>query len=54
LDTQRRARDMLGDYVDWLLVAMVSGIIVVSWLTIDQEEFNRNLERMKKAAEEED
>ena len=45
---------MLEDYVGWLLVAMVAGIIAVSWLTIDQEEFNRNLERMKKAAEEED
>jgi len=45
---------VLEDYVGWLLVAMVAGIVFVSWLTIDQEEFNRNLERMKKAAEEED
>ena len=45
---------MLEDYVGWLLVAMVAGIVFVSWLTIDQEEFNRNLERMKKAEEEED
>jgi len=45
---------MLGDYVGLLLVAMVAVIVAISWLTIDQEEFNRKFERMKKAAEEED
>jgi len=44
---------MLEDYVGLLLVAMVASIVTISWLTIDQEEFNRKFERMKKAAEEE-
>ena len=43
---------MLGDYVGWLLVAMVAGIVAVAWLTIDQEEFNRNFERYRKTEEE--
>jgi len=43
---------VLGDYVDWLLVAMVAVIVAVSWLTIDQEEFNRNFERYRKTEEE--
>ena len=43
---------MLEDYVGWLLVAMVAGIVFVSWLTIDQEEFDRNFERYRKTEEE--
>ena len=43
---------MLGDYVGLLLVAMVAVIVAVSWLTIDQEEFNRNFERYRKTEEE--
>ena len=43
---------MLGDYVGLLLVAMVAGIVIISWLTIDQEEFNRNFERYRKTEEE--
>ena len=44
---------MLEDYVGYLLVATVCAIVFVSWVTIDQEDFNRKFERMKKAAEEE-
>jgi len=44
---------MLENYVGLLLVAMVAVIVGISWLTIDQEEFDRKFERMKKAAEEE-
>jgi len=44
---------MLENYVGLLLVAMVASIVTISWLTIDQEEFDRKFERMKKAAEEE-
>jgi len=43
---------MLEDYVGLLLVAMVAVIVVISWLTIDQEEFNRNFERYRKTEEE--
>jgi len=43
---------MLEDYVGWLLVAMVVSIVTISWLTIDQEEFNRNFERYRKTEEE--
>jgi hypothetical protein len=43
---------VLEDYVGWLLVAMVAGIVFVSWLTIDQEEFDRNFERYRKTEEE--
>ena len=43
---------MLEDYVGLLLVAMVAVIVGISWLTIDQEEFNRNFERYRQTEEE--
>ena len=44
---------MLEDYTGLLLVGLVCAIVIIQWFAIDQEEFNRKFERMKKAAEEE-
>jgi len=44
---------MSTDCVGFILVAMVATIIVVAWLTIDQEDFNKRFERMKESGQEE-
>ena len=49
----RETREMLEDYTGLLIVGLVCTIVIIQWFAIDQEEFNRKFERMKKAAEEE-
>jgi len=44
---------MTENCVGLLLVGLVCTIVIIQWFAIDQEEFNRKFERMKKAAEEE-
>ena len=44
---------MLEDYTGLLLVGLVCTIVIIQWYTIDQQDFDRKFERMKKAAEEE-
>ena len=44
---------MLEDYTGLLIVGLVCAIVIIQWYTIDQQDFDRKFERMKKAAEEE-
>ena len=45
---------MNTDCVGFVLVVMVATIIFVAWLTIDQEEFDRDFKRINETAEKED